>query len=201
MTATSDRSSERDAVLADLHDMLAEAGRGDVVAFAAAHPQYRSEILAFATEWIALAPSTEDDAEDRAPPDIPSASVRAALERFWAKPLPPAADPFADLDFPAIERIVAECRIDIGILRKLEKRLIDALTVPGKLLAWLAWSLGSDIATLFSYLGGAPVSAGADYFAPGGPKTAAGKISFAEAVRTSQMSDDEKDFWLRSAGS
>ena len=89
MTATSDRSSERDAVLADLHDMLAEAGRGDVVAFAAAHPQYRSELLAFATEWIALAPSTEDDAEDRAPPDIPSASVRAALERFVSlKPSP-----------------------------------------------------------------------------------------------------------------
>lgn len=201
MTASSDRASERDAVLADLHDMLGEAGRGDVAAFAAEHPQYRSEILAFAAEWIALAPSTEGEAEDRPPPGGPSAGVRAALERFWAKPPSPASDPFVDLDFPAIERIVVECRIDLGILRKLEKRLIDAMTVPGKLLALLASSLGSDIATLFGYLSGAPVAAGADYFAPGGPKTAAGKISFAEAVRTSQMSDDDKDFWLRSGGS
>lgn len=200
MTNDTKQEQTRDTVLAELHEMLPGATASDVTAFADAHPQYSEDILAFAAEWLAIAPEAEAEMDETGPAPEASPAVLAALERFHAAAPAPATDPFAALDLAALERLAADCRIDTGILRKIEKRLIDALTMPGKLLAWLAQGLGRDTATLLGFLSGQPVAANADFLAPGGPKAAVGKISFADAVRASSLPDGDKDFWLREAG-
>ncbi|GLS33066.1 hypothetical protein GCM10007937_47770 [Mesorhizobium albiziae] len=197
MTIETENGRQLDALLAELHEMLPDSSTQDVAAFADAHPGYRRQILAFAAAWLVMPSGVEGEGVSD---EQPSSGVVAALDRFWAKGATPVSDPFAALDYAALERIAAECRIDASILRKLERRLIDAMTIPGKLLAWLAHSLGSDIASLFGFLCGAPVSSGADYYAPSGPK-ATGKINFADAVRSSTLTGEQKDFWLREAGS
>src|SRR3546814_29435 len=180
--------------------MLAGATASDVTAFADTHPQYLADILAFAAEWLAFAEEAEAEMDETGPEPEASPVVLAALERFHAAAPAPAADPFVALDLTALERLATDCCIDIGILRKIEKRLIDVLTMPGKLLTWLARGMGCDTASLLGFLSGQPVAANADFLAPGGPKAAAGKISFADAVRASSLPDADKDFWLREVG-
>src|SRR3546814_718479 len=137
MTDNTKQDRKRDAVLAELHEMLPGATASDVTAFADTHPQYLADILAFAAEWLAFAEEAEAEMDETGPEPEASPVVLAALERFHAAAPAPAADPFVALDLTALERLATDCCIDIGILRKIEKRLIDVLTMPGKLLTWL----------------------------------------------------------------
>lgn len=183
-----------DALLATLHDMLDDgATRDEVLGLAALHPDYRNEILAFTAEWFA---AEESDLGDEKPSGERTATDHfSILERLWAKAPAPERDPFETMDSDSIPLIAAKCRIDTGILRKLSRRLIDAGTIPGLLIGWLAEELGTSSSALHAFLGGAPVAANVDFFAPNG-RVAAGKLSFASAVTSSTLSLEQKRFWL-----
>lgn len=183
-----------DSILATLHDMLEDsATRDDVLRFAALHSDVRHEIMAFTAEWFG---SEESDLGDDKPTGSRTASGHhSILERFWAGAETSNADPFDAMPSDRIGQIAANCRIDTGILRKLSRRLIDVGTIPGQLIAWLAEELRISPSALYAHLGGAPVAAGVDFFAPNG-SSAPGKVSFATAVTTSTLDLEQKRFWL-----
>jgi hypothetical protein len=194
MAIDAKETRERDALLSELHERLDNMSAADLRAFADAHDRFRDDILAFAAAWLAAPNMTEaPDAEAQS-----TFAAEALLERFWAAQPDAVADPFATQDPARLNQIATECRIDAGILRKLERRLIDQASIPGKLVGWLSHALGCDSGDLFVYLSLAPAAAGADYFAPSGPRTP-GKVSFADAVRASSLTDAQKALWLPEA--
>lgn len=183
-----------DEILSTLHDLLEDDGTADDVnRLADEHPEFRREILAFAAEWLTVPGCELED-------DAPTGTVTVRehhllLERFW-NPQPEAEqDLFAALSAEELEQLATRCRIDTAILRKLSRRLINETTVPGKLVHCLAGGVGHPAPAVYAFLSAAPVGAGADYFAPSGRKVA-GKISFAEAVRTSTLDAEQKRYWL-----
>lgn len=194
MTRDTQDMPSLDSLLATLHDMLEDgATRDDVLRFAALHPDSRMEIMRFTAEWFA---AEESDLGDENPTGNRTATGHhSILERFWADAAVTEPDPFDAMPAGCIQQIAATCRIDTGILRKLSRRLVDAGTIPGRLIAWLSVELGTSPPALYAYLGGAPVAAGVDFFAPDG-RAAAGKVSFATAVTNSTLDLAQKRFWL-----
>lgn len=194
MTKQPQSAETLDDVLATLHDMLEDgASRDDVLRFAALHSAYREDILAFVAEWFASEGSDlgdDDSAGERTARDHYS-----ILERFWAPTPQQASNPFDAIDSDDIGRIAANCRIDMGILRKLCRCLIDAGTIPGQLIVWLADELKTSPASLRAFLDGAPAAAGVDFFAPQGRSTP-GKVSFETAVLSSTLDLSQKRFWF-----
>ena len=183
-----------DDVLSTLHDMLEEgASRDDVLRFASLNAAFHNEILAFVAEWLASEGSDlgdEDSAGGRT-----ARNHHSILEQFWASEQQGVPDPFEAIDADNIDRIAAICRIDVGIVRKLSRRLIDVGTIPGQLIVWLAEELDASPASLNAFLDSAPATAGAEYFAPKG-RSAPGKVSFEAAVQSSTLDLKQKRFWF-----
>lgn len=194
MTKDTQDMTTLDSLLALLHEMLEDgASRDDVLRLAALHPDARMEILAFTAEWFA---AEESDLDDEKPTGNRTATGHhSILERFWADGAVSELDPFDAMQADRIQQIASNCRIDTGILRKLSRRLVDPDTIPGQLVAWLSVELSTSPSALYAYLGGAPVAAGVDFFAPSG-RAAAGKVSFATAVMNSTLKLVQKRFWL-----
>lgn len=194
MTNQSQNTETLDNVLSTLHDMLEDSAvRDDVLRFAALHPAFREDIFAFVAEWFATEGS---DLDDESPAG--ERTVRdhySILERFWDPAQQQVADPFDAMDSNDMDRIAANCRIDIGILRKLSRCLIDVSTIPGQLIVWLSNELRTSPAALHAYLDSAPVAAGVDFFAPQGRSTP-GKVSFETAVLSSTLDLAQRRFWF-----
>lgn len=183
-----------DNVLATLHDMLEDdATRDEVLRFAALNSAFREDIFAFVAEWFASEGSDlgdEDPAGERT-----ARNHHSILERFWASTSQGGADPFEIVDADNIDRIAAKCRVDTGIISKLCKCLIDASTIPGQLMVWLADELKTSPSAVYEFLDRVPAAGGADYFAPNG-RSAPGKVSFEAAVKSSTLDLAQKRFWL-----
>ncbi|MGN6819202.1 MAG: hypothetical protein ACTHJR_11100 [Sphingomonas sp.] len=194
MTNQPESTETLDAVLATLHDMLEDdATRDEVLRFAALNAAFREDIFAFVAEWFASEGSDlgdEDPAGERT-----ARNHHSILERFWASASQGGAEPFDIVDADNIDRIAANCRVDTGIISKLCKCLIDASTIPGQLLVWLADELRTSPPAVYAFLDGVPATGGADYFAPGG-RSAPGKMSFEAAVKSSTLDLAQKRFWL-----
>ncbi len=194
MTNHPESAETLDDVLTTLHDILEDgATRDDVLRFAALNAAFREEIFAFVAEWFASDGSDlgdEDSAGERT-----ARNHYAILERFWATAPRAAPGPFHVVDADNIDRIAASCRVDTGIVSKLCKSLIDAGTIPGQLIVWLADELGTTPASVHAFLDGVPVTAEAEYFAPKG-RTAPGKVSFETAVISSTLDLAQKRFWF-----
>ncbi|MFQ3896639.1 hypothetical protein [Sphingobium sp. R-7] len=194
MTNHPESAETLDDVLATLHDMLEDgATRDDVLRFAALNAAFREEIFTFVAEWFA---SDGSDLGDEDPAGERTArNHHSILERFWASVPQSAADPFDMVDADNIDRIAANCRVDTGIITKLCKCLIDAGTIPGQLINWLADEIRTTPVSLHAFLDGVPATRGADYFAPSG-RSAPGKVSFETAIKSSTLDLAEKRFWF-----
>lgn len=185
---------ELDDILADVHEELEAGASADRIdQIIKAHPLARDEILAFAAEWFASDGSDLPDDELEVGRTV--SGHDELLERFWQLVQPTSANPFQDLPTEDLQALADRCRIDMVILRQLVRGLIDEDTIPGKLVAWIAEATGARMADVWSYLS-SPMAAAADYYAPSGKRTGK-KASFAEAVRGSSLSLDDKRFWLK----
>jgi hypothetical protein len=186
-----------DDILANLHEELEEGASADRVReIASEHPQFRTEILAFSAEWFR---SDGSDLPDDTLAVTSTVSGHAALlDRFWEMAGRDAENPFAGKLLGDLEAIADRCRIDTAILRQLVRGFIDEATIPGKLVAWLAAALGAAPAQVWTFLSSPTLAAaeGRDYFAPDG-KRVPGKVSFADAIRSSGLGASDKTFWLR----
>jgi len=193
MSENSLSTPELDDILADVHEELEAGASADRIdQIVKAHPRVRDEILAFAAEWFASDGSDLPDDEREVGRTV--AGHNELLERFWQCVAPASENPFEALPTEGLQALADRCRIDMMILRQLVRGLIDEATIPGKLVAWIAEATGARVADVWSYLS-SPMAAAADYFAPGGRRTG-NKVSFAEAVRASNLSADDQVFWL-----
>lgn len=183
-----------DDILASVHLELEDGATADRInQIANENPQLRAEILAFAAEWFASDGS--DLSDDILTVEQTVSEHTILLERFWQLTMPAAIDPFEKLSTDDLQALAERCRVDLIILRQLVRGRIDETTIPGKLISWLADATGARMADVWSHLASDQINAAADYFAPSGRRTGA-KISFAEAIRSSDLSPDDKQFWL-----
>ncbi|MDX8494184.1 hypothetical protein RFN29_21695 [Mesorhizobium sp. VK22B] len=183
-----------DDILAGVHLELEDGATADRInQIANENPQLRTEILAFAAEWFASDGS--DLSDDILTVEQTVSEHAILLERFWQLTMPTAADPFEKLSTDDLQALAERCRVDLVILRQLVRGRIDEATIPGKLIAWLADATGARMADVWSHLESGQINAAADYFAPSGRRTGT-KVSFAEAIRSSDLSSDDKQFWL-----
>ena len=194
MTNNAEGAETLDDILTTLHDMLEDgATRDDVLRFATLNAAFREEILAFVAEWFA---SEGSDLGDEDPAGEQTArNHHSILERFWANAPLAGQDPFDMVDADNIDRIATNCRVDTGIITKLCKCLIDAGTIPGQLIIWLADELRTTQVSLHAFLDGVPATGRADYFAPNG-RSARGKVSFETAIKSSTLDLAGKRFWF-----
>lgn len=199
MTDQMDANATRAKTFEGLHAILETGDIADVRAFAAAHGGMKADILDYISEFMAL-PAAHDEADsDTTTTAALSSSAREALARFWAAQPTTPEDIFAGRNASDLQRIAAGCMIDMSILRKLARRLVEGGTVPGRLMTLLAEAIGRDAAAVYTHLMNETPVQSADRFAPSG-LVHGGKVSFAEAVRTSSLDEERKRFWLDKAG-
>ena len=183
-----------DEILALVHEELEGGASGDrVKAIAEANLQARDEILAFAEAWFAS--NGSDLSDDTLGIGQTVSNHGALLDRFWKLSDAGAEDPFKKADIDDLERIAGHCRIDTSILRLIVRRFVDEMTIPAKLIALLAEATGAHVKEVWWFLTAVPTVATADYFAPAG-RRAGSRISFAEAIRNSDLTPADKQFWL-----
>ncbi|MER9559459.1 hypothetical protein [Mesorhizobium sp. M0323] len=191
-------ADQLDETLAEVHTELEDGASADrIKQIANENPQFSAEILAFAAEWFASEGS--DLSDDQMSVERTVSEHTVLLDRFWQLARPTAADPFENLPAEELQKMADRCRIDMVILRQLARGLIDETTIPGKLIAWLADATGARMADVWSHLSSNSIAAAADYFAPSGKRTGP-KASFAEVIRSSDLSADDKQFWLAHLG-
>jgi hypothetical protein len=92
--------------------------------------------------------------------------------------------------------LVDACRLDRMLLTKLEGRQIRAVTVPPRLIQLLADVLRRSVADITTFLQQPPrIVPGSSFLSRGTPQ-AASQESFADAVRSSGLSDELREYWL-----
>lgn len=199
--------SVREIALQDVfQELLASGERPDAAALEAItrrYPQFAAEITDFAVEWVlqdelpAESPGEGDETEATAVP----AAMRRVRERLAelteAGGLRAAAvDPFAGLAPADLKRVGAHLGLDKTLVAKLRDRKIVAESIPGELCDLLAVQLEVPLPIVVAHLAGpATIHLAASFKATGKP-AASTKETFAEAVRRSTLSDDDKSRWL-----
>lgn len=182
-----------DDILETLHEALEEGANADRVReIAEEHSAFRAEILAFAAEWFASDGS--DLPDDTLVVEHTVSDHAALLDRFWQMAAADAANPFQQVSPDDLLQMADRCRVDMVVLRQLVRGFVDAATIPAKLISWLAAETHSSVADVWSHFG-SPAVATADFFAPSG-KSSSAKLSFGEVIRNSNLSPENKQFWL-----
>lgn len=106
------------------------------------------------------------------------------------------ADPFADVPALRLRQIAKSCNIDTSILKKLCDRLIEAATIPRRLVTAIADELGKETSFLLRFFELPPrVAVSANYKSESTP-VAQKKETFSDAVRSSNLDDTQKRAWL-----
>lgn len=181
--------------------------------FVARYPQYHDDLVAFAAahaEQAALPEPEPLSAETEAAIASRTLSLVANLlyERdagAGAQPAAPAvADPppagnlkdAADAAGLSLAAVASACRLDLSLVSKLNLRRIVADSIPADLFARLGEVLHAVPDQMRACTTGPPrLAAGRAYLASSKPE-AAPPQTFADAVRTSSLSPDDKAFWL-----
>ena len=172
------------------------------------YPQFREDLSEFAVAWaeeLILPTAAEIGAEvekvlvDRAMSHVLNVSYSRDLETLRETT---TDDPVHSLTGDANRvgtkpaELARVCRLDLGLLSKLNSRQIQPWTIPAELVGMLADQLNKTVAALKIFLAGPPRAAiGKAYLSRGKP-TASPQQSFAEAVQQSSLSDEEKARWL-----
>lgn len=128
-------------------------------------------------------------------PVTPLSQSSIAWKRFEAAMglnQPVTFNPFGKLDSRAFRLLATELDMNSLLLMRLRDRVIKASTIPRQLVGMIADKLGVGADSIQAYFQGAPtVALGGAQFKSAVKPTAAPQIDFAEAVRTSQLSEDQ----------
>lgn len=179
------RLSDLLLALATETDMSAEAVRSAI----AEAPEFEAEIWSFALEWgVMTSEAVPNEALAQAEAVAPARGVVS-----WAAS--EVHDPFAGKSASDLKAIATLVDLPFSILSKLCQRLIDATTVPLALVRALAPHLNVKPGELFAFLDLQPTLATADYRSTVRPEVS-DKMSFAAAVRTTDMPAGQRDKWL-----
>ena len=184
-----------DDVLEEMASAAAPPDARQLRAWVERYPQFRAEIVDFATAWIEMeAVPASEAAQDEVEIVVNRALSRVReLRSEGAKPAAIgnlAAEIQAAGGFDAFQRAAG---IDRSMLTCLEKRLIRPATIPARMVAAVAQALGRDAAAVRGYLRLPPHSAAA-YKASRQPELK--QVDFAEIVRHADIPEAEKARWL-----
>ena len=172
------------------------------------YPQFRQDLVEFAAVWaeqLVLPPAEEIGAEaekllvDRAMSHVLnvaySRDVQTRDEAASDDPVDSLTQDAQRAGFSPLQ-LGKACGLDIGLLSKLNNRQILPATIPAKLIRLLADHLHKTIAAIKAYFAKPPVAATGKAFLARGKPTYTGQQRFADAVRLSSLSDEEKTRWL-----
>ena len=172
------------------------------------YPQFREDLVDFAAVWaeqLFLPPATEMGAEaekvlvDRAMSHVLNMAYRRGVE---TQEQAVSDDPVGSLTQDAQRagmkplQLARVCGLDLGLLSKLNNRQIQSWTIPAELIRILAEHLYKATAAIKTYFAGPPIATTGKAFLSRGKPTSTGQQDFADAVRASSLSDEEKTRWL-----
>ncbi|WP_326912932.1 hypothetical protein [Rhizobium johnstonii] len=151
----------------------------------ARYPEHTNAITDFAAAWQS---HRDDNVEIYAPLPAPD------LSRLWNSQAA-GIDPFEGKDPFELRDIAARCDLSMNIMVKFAERLLKATSIPMLLIRRLADELKVPPGTLLDYLDQQQAIGASDFRSDGNPVVGQ-KQTFADAVRSSSMSDERKEKWL-----
>ena len=172
------------------------------------YPQFRKDLIDFAAAWaeqLVLPAAEEIGAEtekllvDRAMSHVHNVAYSRDVEMLRDTT---TDDPVRSLTGDA-ERagtkpaeLARACRLDLGLLSKLNSRQIQPWTIPAELIRMLAEQMNKSVPAVMIFFAGSPRAAVGKAYLSRGKPTGTVQQSFAEAVRQSSLSEEEKARWL-----
>ena len=172
------------------------------------YPQFRKDLIDFAATWAeqlvlpaaeGIGAETEKLLVDRAMSHVHNVAYNQDVERLRQTT---TDDPVRSLTGDA-QRVGARpaelakaCRLDLGLLSKLNSRQIQPWTIPAELIRMFAEQLNKSVPALMIFFAGSPRAVSAKAYLSRSKPTGTVQQSFAEAVRQSSLSDEEKARWL-----
>jgi len=173
------------------------------------YPQFRRELIDFVAAWV----------EETTLPESPALTVEEE-ERIVDRAMSHALNVSFNRDeqprqfgVNAIESLIGEaknagmsvadftkgCGLDLVLITKLNNRRILPETIPSRLVSHVARLVGKTADGVMEYLGGPPrLLSGQSFLSKEKPRTFE-RESFADAVRSSSLSEEEKAHWLDEA--
>jgi nucleotide-binding universal stress UspA family protein len=198
MTANANRKLPLDEVLDNFSGLSGPPDATTLRAWTKEYPEYERELVAFATDWVAMEAARVERVVTAEDVDVvvnrTMSRVQAVLDA--AERPETLTDLAADMiaaghDFESFQRSVG---IDRSILDSLVMRLAKPATVPTLLVRLLAGALNRPVDALRGYFRLPPQLAAAH---KSRTRPAPTQVDFAMLVQHSQLSELEKDRWLR----
>ena len=208
-------TQKKNPVLDDvLNEFVAECERPTaktLEAWVRRYPEFRRELVDFAAAWaeqLALppAPGLSAEQEKNVADRAMSHMLNVVFERDQqAHDTREAGPPIASLTGEAKaagytpQEFAMECDLDLALLSKLTNRQIQPLSIPPRVISRLAAALRRPVAAIQAFLQGPPqIAAGMAFHSRSKPESGE-QQSFADAVRASSLSAEEKARWLAEA--
>jgi len=197
MTAKTNRKPDLEDVLDELAGLPGPPDATTLRAWTEAYPEFAREIVAFATDWVAMEAAHGERIVTAEDVDLvvnrTMSRVQAVLD---AERQESVTDLSADIratghDFDSFEQSVG---IDRSILDSLIARVVKPSTIPALLVCSVAAALNRPLDHLRDYFRLPAQLAGAH---KSRTRPAATQVDFAMLVRHSKLPDPEKDRWLK----
>ena len=172
------------------------------------YPQFRKDLIDFAAAWAEqlvlpaaeeIGPEAEKLLVDRVMSHVHNVAYSRDVETLRETT---TDDPVRSLTGDAQRvgtkpaELAKACRLDLGLLSKLNGRQIQPRTIPAELICLLAEQLNKTVAALKIFFAGPPQAAVGKAYLSRGKPTVSTQQSVAEAVQQSSLSDEEKARWL-----
>lgn len=198
MTAKANRKPQLDEVLDELSGLSGPPDAATLRAWTKEYPEYARELVAFATDWVAMDAARVEREVTAEDVDVvvnrTMSRVQAVLDAAERpETLTDLADDIvaAGHDFDSFQRSVG---IDRSILDSLVMRLAKPATLPALLVRLVAGALNRPLDVLRGYFRLPAQLAGAH---KSRTRPAPTQVDFAMLVQHSQLSEPEKDRWLK----
>ena len=172
------------------------------------YPQYRQELIDFATVWaeqlvLPPAPELTPEVEKALIDRTMSHVLNMAYERdLQTKQRTENDDTVRSLIGEAqragmnAQELASACGLDLALISKLNDRQIKSETIPLELVRLLGQLLLKPIADIAAYLARPSQAVEGKAFFSRGKPTSVAQQSFVNAVRSSSLSEREKERWL-----
>jgi len=198
MTAKPNRKADLDAVLDEFASLSNAPDAATLRAFIDKYPEFRRELVEFATDWIATQAARNRRPVTREAVDSIVNRTMSRVQSLLDAAERPAkiADLGADIrasghDFESFQRTVG---IDRSILDCLVDRLVKPATLPARLVASVADALKRTADEFRDYARMPPQLAAAANKSPGRPR--ATQVDFSLLVEDSDLPPPDKARWL-----
>jgi hypothetical protein len=151
------------------------------------YPLHREAILQFAADWSVAGLGVVDGESFEALPAPDLSRLHSVQVSVF--------DPFEKKTSSELKALATNCDVPVSILAKLSERLVNVTTVPMLLIGQLAGGLQTSVSELIQFLDQDPLLGASDYRSDQ-PPTVGDKIDFSAAIRSTTMSDSQRQKWL-----